>query len=155
MAATIADAAAYILSKAAPMTSMKLQKLCFYAYGYHLAWEERPLFPEHFEAWANGPVAPVLYRLHRGKYRLAAGDIEGDPEALDDGERESIDLVLAGLDGFTAHQLSTMTHQELPWLRARERDNVTDLQRSSEALLDADIAEFFTAVTARDSDLDG
>ncbi|WP_433359512.1 Panacea domain-containing protein [Streptosporangium sp. CA-115845] len=35
---------------------MKLQKLCYYFYGYHLAWEERQLFPERFEAWANGPV---------------------------------------------------------------------------------------------------
>ncbi len=39
------------------MSAMKLQKLCYYAYGYHLAWEERRLFPERFEAWANGPCA--------------------------------------------------------------------------------------------------
>jgi uncharacterized phage-associated protein len=153
--ASIADVAAYILSQAAPMTSMKLQKLCFYSYGYHLAWEERPLFPEHFEAWANGPVAPVLYRMHRGRYQLGEGEIDGKPDALDAGERESIDLVLSGLGKFTAHQLSTMTHQEPPWMRARERARVADLDRSDEHLTDSDIAEFFTTLTARDSDLDG
>lgn len=153
--ASIADVASYILHRAAPMTSMKLQKLCFYAYGYHLAWEERSLFPEHFEAWANGPVSPVLYKLHRGRYRLGEGEIAGDPQALDDGERESVNLVLDGLGKFTAHQLSTMTHSEPPWLKARERAGAADLERSNELLTDADIAEFFTAVTARDSDLDG
>ena len=60
--AHINDVAAYILDRRGPMTVMKLQKLCYYAYGYHLAWEGRRLFPERFEAWANGPVAPALYR---------------------------------------------------------------------------------------------
>ena len=153
--ATIADVAAYILHEAAPMTSMKLQKLCFYSFGYHLAWEERELFPEHFEAWANGPVSPDLYRMHRGQYRLDRGDIPGDLDALDEGERESVNLVLSALGEFTAHQLSTMTHQEPPWMRARERASVADLERSTEVLLNADIEEFFTTLTARDSDLDG
>jgi uncharacterized phage-associated protein len=76
------------------MTAMKLQKLCYYAYGYHLAWEGRELFPEHFEAWANGPVSPSLYKEHRGKLTVELGDIAGDAGSLDAGERESVDLVL-------------------------------------------------------------
>ncbi|MBQ1164348.1 DUF4065 domain-containing protein, partial [Streptomyces sp. A73] len=40
------------------------------AYGYHLAWEGRPLFREPFEAWANGPVVYDLYDQHRGRYNL-------------------------------------------------------------------------------------
>jgi len=44
--------------------------------------EERPLFPEHFEAWANGPVCPDLYRLHRGRFRIAPTDITGSPERI-------------------------------------------------------------------------
>ncbi|MBQ1164076.1 DUF4065 domain-containing protein, partial [Streptomyces sp. A73] len=45
----------------------KLQKLCYFAYGYHLAWEGRPLFREPFEAWANGPVVYDLYDQHLGR----------------------------------------------------------------------------------------
>ncbi|MGH3190999.1 MAG: Panacea domain-containing protein [Streptosporangiaceae bacterium] len=71
-----------------------MQKLCYFAYGYHLAWEERPLFPERFQAWANGPVCYELYKLHRGSFRLNPGDIPGDPGQLDVGELESVDLVL-------------------------------------------------------------
>src|SRR5580700_9423909 len=86
--AHVQDVAAYILRRQGAMTAMKLQKLCFFAYGYHLAWEERALFPERFEAWANGPVSPRLYALHRGCFGLNPGDIKGDPGKLDSGERE-------------------------------------------------------------------
>lgn len=150
--ASIRDVAAYILDKHGPMTAMKLQKLCYYAYGYHLAWEERPLFDEPFEAWANGPVSPDLYRAHRGRFRLGPGDLGGDPTRLDDGERESINLVLEGLGGQTAHQLATMTHHETPWVEARKRDDVGPLDRSRERLHDDEIAEYFEALTSSDAD---
>ena len=150
--ASINDVAAYILDKRGPMSAMKMQKLCYYAYGYHLAWEERPLFPEWFEAWANGPVSPPLYRCHRGRFQLEAGDIPGDPSNLDAGERESVDLVLEALDKYSAHQLSTMTHNEAPWVNARERAGAALLERSDEELLDTEIFEFFDALTAANAD---
>ena len=149
--ATINDAARYILDKLGDMSAMKLQKLCYYSYGYHLAWEERSLFEERFEAWANGPVSPQLYARHRGQFIVAPDDINGNPKELDAGERESIGLVLAALGDFSAHQLSAMTHRESPWLRARERDNAQGLERSCEPLLDADIHLYFDGVTANDS----
>ena len=150
--ATVQDVAAYILQQRGPMTAMKLQKLCYYAYGYHLAWEERPLFPERFQAWANDPVSPDLYRCHRGRFRLNDGDIPGAPDVLDDGERESIDLVLRGLGDYTAHQLSTMTHSEPPWVQARARAGAQPLQRSTEELRDDEILEFFDALTVAGDD---
>ncbi|WP_026454110.1 Panacea domain-containing protein [Saccharomonospora iraqiensis] len=148
--ATVLDVASYILAKHGPMTAMKLQKLCYYSYGYHLVWEERPLFPERFEAWANGPVCPQLYQQHRGLFQLPPDALGGNPGRLDDGERESLDLVLDGLSHMTAHQLSEMTHRELPWQRARARSGADDLDRSNEPLTDADIAEFFEALVTAD-----
>ncbi|NEA24568.1 type II toxin-antitoxin system antitoxin SocA domain-containing protein [Actinomadura bangladeshensis] len=149
--ATIMDVAAYILGKRGPMTAMKLQKLCYFAYAYHLAWEDRRLFPQRFEAWANGPVSPALYACHRGRFQLAEGDIDGDPTALNATERESVDLVLEGLGELTAHQLSAQTHAEGPWVSARERARVAPMQRSTEELTDVEIMEFFQAVTAADA----
>jgi hypothetical protein len=52
-----------------------------------------------------------MYAMHRGMFQLRPGDINGDPGCLDEGERESIDLVLGAYGGFTAHQLSAMTPQ--------------------------------------------
>jgi uncharacterized phage-associated protein len=146
--AHVQDVATYVLEHLGGMTAMKLQKLCYYSYGYHLAWEERPLFPEHFEAWANGPVCPDLYRIHRRQVALAPGDVAGTPALLDAGESESVDLVLDAYGDLTAHQLSAMTHREAPWVRARKRAGVVELDRSAEHLLDEDIFEFFDALTA-------
>lgn len=153
--ATIKDVAAYILQRHGRMTSMKLQKLCFFSYGYHWAWEERALFPEKFEAWANGPVSPVLYACHRGRLHLDPGQIPGNPAALDEGEAESVDLVLEGLGKYTAHQLSAMTHRDGPWVTARVRARVGPMERSTEQLDDEEISEFFEALSAADSVADG
>ncbi|MFE4671075.1 Panacea domain-containing protein [Streptomyces sp. NPDC056723] len=148
--ASVQDVAAYILAKDAPMSAMKLQKLCYFAYGYHLAWEDRQLFPERFEAWANGPVVYELYAEHRGKFRLDRGDIAGDPVALDDDERESVNVVLENFRAYSAQELSAMSHQRGPWLDARSRAGVTDLQRSNEELRDEEIADFFGALVGRE-----
>jgi uncharacterized phage-associated protein len=153
--AHVQDVAAYILDRLGPMSAMKLQKLCYFCYGYHLVWEERPLFPERFEAWANGPVSPPLYQMHRGRFELAPGDIPGKAANLDRGERESIDLVLEAYGKFTAHQLSAMTHSEGPWVQARKRDLAGLLDRSSEVLRDEDIAAYFEALTSADADGQG
>lgn len=149
--AHVHDVAAYILDRLGGMSAMKLQKLCYFSYGYHLAWEERQLFPERFEAWANGPVCPPLYALHRGCFGLNPGEIRGDASSLDDGERESIDLVLGPYGKFTAHQLSAMTHSEGPWVLARQRAGAAPLERSSEELDDEEIFEFFDALTSADA----
>lgn len=153
--AHVQDVAAYILDevgKPGGMSAMKLQKLCYYAYGYHLAWEERPLFPERFEAWANGPVCPPLYALHRGKFQLLPGDIPGDPATLDVGERESVDLVLSAYGSLTAHQLSAMTHRQGPWVTARRRAGAQPMERCSERIDDDEIFEFFDALASADAD---
>ena len=150
--AHVQDVASYILDRLGGMSAMKLQKLCYFSYGYHLAWEERPLFPERFEAWANGPVCPPLYALHRGRFGLNVGDIDGDPSSLDPGERESVDLVLSTYGEFTAHQLSAMTHSAGPWVTARRRAGAGLLDRSTEELTDEDIAEFFETLTSADAD---
>ncbi len=153
--AHVQDVAASILRTLDPMTAMKLQKLCYYAYGYHLAWEDRQLFPERFEAWANGPVCRELYDRHRGRFQLTRGDIRalrGDPDALDHGEAESLDLVLSSYGELTAHQLSLLTHREEPWLAARRRAGLAPMDRGSEELSDIDIYEHFDALTAAAAD---
>lgn len=74
MAAAI-DVAEYILSQHGEMSAMKLHRLVYYSQGWHLAWEGHPLFEDEIQAWANGPVIPALYELHRGSFTLKAGDL--------------------------------------------------------------------------------
>jgi len=81
--AGVLDVATYILGKHGPMTHMKLQRLVYYSQAWHLAWDGVPLFPERIEAWANGPVVPVLYEALKGEFLVDAqmlADRLTDPE---------------------------------------------------------------------------
>jgi uncharacterized phage-associated protein len=117
--ARVADVAAYILEQAGPMTAMKLQKLVYYSQAWSLVWDEAALFDARVEAWANGPVVPQLYDMHRGRFMLNPGEITGTPGDLLQRERETVDGVLAVFGGKTAQELSDLTHQEAPWRDAR------------------------------------
>jgi uncharacterized phage-associated protein len=116
----VVDVAKYIAERAGPLSAMKLQKLMYYVQAWSLVWEESPLFDEDFQAWANGPVLPILYARHRGMFSVDASLFpEGNIEALSDAERENVNKVLGFYADKTAQWLSNLTHQETPWLDAR------------------------------------
>lgn len=118
--ASIFDVARYILQKCGKMSTWKLQKLCYYAQAWQLAWTEQPIFDEDFEAWANGPVCPELFHAHRGKFVISESDFQrGNPDNLTEDEKETIDIVLGGYGDKEPYDLRTLTHMEAPWKDAR------------------------------------
>lgn len=124
------DVAAYILFKLGPMTAMKLQKLVYYCQAWSLVWDEKPLFKEDIEAWANGPVVRDLFNYHRGQYTISAILI-GNPDLLNDQQKETIEAVLDYYGNKSSQWLSDLTHMEDPWRLTRmgtpalERGNKT------------------------------
>lgn len=112
------DVAAYIMSKCKPMTAMKLQKLVYYSQAWSLVWDEKPLFTEEIEAWANGPIVPDLYQLHKGMFELSSWSY-GSVDKLGKKEIETIDAVLKFYGDKTGQYLSELTHNESPWKLAR------------------------------------
>lgn len=144
--ARVTDVARYILAKKGPMTAMKLQKLVYYSKAWHLVWADNALFPERIEAWANGPVTPDLYRLHRKKFHVSADDFaQGDASALTDSERASVDAVLNFYEAMSAHQLSELTHRESPWREAR--GDAGPGERCTNAITDAAMFEYYDGLT--------
>lgn len=117
--ATVFDTARYILEKLGPMSTMKLQKLCYYSQAWSLVWDDAELFPEEFEAWANGPVCKELYDATRGMFTVTAKDEPGDSNNLSENQKDSINLVLDYYAQHNAQWLSQLTHMEDPWLQAR------------------------------------
>jgi uncharacterized phage-associated protein len=111
-------------------------------------WEERRLFPEVIEAWANGPVVRELYNRHRGTLRVENSAIFGDPELLELNERETVDAVLAAYGDKAAHWLSELTHQEDPWRLARERGGLRDRERGNAEIELGDMFEYYDGLTS-------
>ena len=68
----IVDVAAYILGEiGGEISTMKLQKLCYYSQAWTLVWSGKELFNEDFEAWVNGPVCKELFKKHQGVFSLS------------------------------------------------------------------------------------
>lgn len=103
-----------------PITPLHVQKLLYYAQGWHFAFFGRALFSDDFEAWPYGPVVPDVY--HR--YKAAKGDplrgTDGDMgSALSPSQQRFVERVWRTYRHLSAGQLSDMTHQEPPWREAR------------------------------------
>jgi uncharacterized phage-associated protein len=119
------DAANYFLKRQDPdagdlMSNLKLQKLVYYAQGFHLAMLDAPLFNERIEAWEHGPVCVDLY--HRYK-TYASGPIpipyEADAyDVFNDKSREVLDMVHTYYGQFSAWKLRNLTHTDAPWVTA-------------------------------------
>ena len=136
---TVHDVAAYILNRNGQMTAMKLQKLVYYCQAWSLVWDEKPLFPEKIEAWANGPVVPELYYRHRDMFNVSSWS--GDPDVLAPEEVETVNSVLDFYGKQSSQWLSDLTHQEDPWRDARK--GLLPGQRGSKEITLAAMAEYY------------
>lgn len=140
---TVHDVAAYILEKMGEMTAMKLQKLVYYSQAWSLVWDEKPLFRERIEAWANGPVAPVLYQEHKGNFKVRKWS-HGNAEVLSQEARDTIDGVLAFYGKKSSQWLSDLTHSEKPWQDARGR--LAPGERGTQVISHSSMAEYYSSL---------
>ena len=128
--ANVFDVAQYILKKQGPMSAMKLQKLVYYAQAWHTGWADKKLSTNKIEAWKDGPVCPSLWREHANQFRVQRLP-QGDPKALNDRAKRTIDQVLEFYGDHSAQWLSDLTHAEDPWLDAR-RDTFPGARSNAE-----------------------
>ena len=119
---SVFDVAQYVLLRLVePCTTMKLHKLLYYCQAWYLVWEDKPLFKENIEAWANGPVIRELFNFHQGMYWATSDQLTlGNPSRLNDVQREDINNVLAFYGNKTSQWLIDQTHIEAPWQNARK-----------------------------------
>lgn len=118
------DVAEYLLSLVNEddgdlMSHLRLQKLLYYAQGFHLAIFDQPVFSEPIEAWTHGPVVPAVYHEYK---KYGSGQIP-PPDGIDfsnysDETRELLDEVYDVYGQFSASRLRNLTHQEPPWQNA-------------------------------------
>lgn len=117
------DVARYFLELAAEegttIDQIKLHNLIYFAHGWHLALEDRPLIDEQVLAWKYGPMIPSIFRKYRGfgvdpivpSWRGTERALEFPPETL-----EILEQVWEVYGVLTGTQLSKMTREEgSPW----------------------------------------
>lgn len=127
MMASIDDVAAHVVSHFdGPISTMKLQKLCYMSQGWSLALLGHELFSEEFEAWKNGPVSRRLFAQHRREFSVDSWP-SGKAERLESRERALVDAVLENYGGLSGLQLGELTHRAgTPWTMTREQHGVAE-----------------------------
>jgi uncharacterized phage-associated protein len=111
--AKLNDVADYICIEAiragAPISVLKLHKLLYYVQAWHLAFFEKPMMPEQFQ------YSPII-----------KGDLQQGALIISAEAKRHIDSVLEVYMQYSATQLEELTHQEDPWIKAREGYGPTD-----------------------------
>ncbi len=146
--ATAMDVARFLIRLAVtgdepdPLTHLRLQKLLYYVQAWHLAAFGKPMFRERIEAWANGPVVAEVwphFKAHGFTSILPeetelSSDLNRDQQAF-------IKSIWDKYNLYSAIQLSRMTHNESPWLSAR--NGLPDGVRSSQEITHESMRAFF------------
>jgi len=120
-------------------SSMKLQKLCYYAQGYALA-EGNELFPDDFQAWQHGPVVYDLYTKYR-HYQWR--QIDADVDKPDNANYEFLRDIVSAYGRYDGAALSTMTHRDKPWIEAR--GDIDESAGSNALITKGSLKEFFSS----------
>lgn len=140
---TVFDVAAYILEKCGEMTTMKLQKLAFYSQAWSLVWDEKPLFKEKIEAWANGPVIRELFAFHRGYYTLLNVTV-GNSSVLSSEQKQTVDAILDYYANKSSQWLIELAHLEEPWKKART--GLLPTERGDSEITNESLAEYYSSL---------
>ena len=145
--ASVFDVAVYLLKQLGPMSTMRLQKLCYYAQAWSLVWEEEPIFGEEIQAWVNGPVCPDLFAAHKGMFKVDANFFpQGNPDVFTPDQKETLDVIIRDYGDKPARWLIDLTHEEAPWKDARQGLGPND--PSSRVISHAAMAEYYSALAA-------
>ena len=130
-----------VTESAVDMTPMMVQKIVYFAHGWHWAIADKPLINEQIEAWDYGPVIRSLYNrlreygnqiipsrigIHDVDFTIKPWKISYSEPSIDSEATDSPDSVAYSktiinatwneYKRFTAIQLSNMTHlPDTPW----------------------------------------
>lgn len=107
------------------MSTIKLQKLCFYSFGWYAHLTGESLFQEEFYAMEYGPVVGELLSAHATRKTVSRDELmpqlavrEGFQEELGAYIEQVLDAVWGYYGQFGPWQLVDMTHSETVWSSA-------------------------------------
>lgn len=126
------------------MPHRRLQKMCYFAYAWHLVFFGKKLFPQSFEAWEQGPVCPELYKAYQQYGEKMIPKINKSLEAVicENEMREFLWAVYEAHGNLTMEQLEILACSEDPWLYVRQKQQ--EDPDSSRCMDDQAIIEWYT-----------
>jgi len=106
------------------LTVLKLQRLLYFAQGWHLAFYGDPFFDGRFQAWAQGPINRKIYDRFAGRpldSELTAADVSKDFDVTSVSQQESnhIHSVLEAYERGEDSSFNEIISRDAPWLEAR------------------------------------
>ncbi|OIQ11567.1 type II toxin-antitoxin system antitoxin SocA domain-containing protein [Neomoorella thermoacetica] len=121
---SVEDVADFFLSKVdneagSAITPLKLQKLLYYAQGWHLGFFDAPLFTSDLQAWVHGPVCPEIYYKYQDYGWRNIEKVRANDAVFDASQLELLNIVNEVYGIFDAKVLERMTHKDEPWREAR------------------------------------
>ena len=131
---SIFDVAKYVVEKYDKISIYKLQKLCYYAFAWHLVWTGEYLFDEDFYAWNNGVICnelqafyEKLQELDNRFFYILKEDFVDLQCNLSNDEKDSINKVVDIYGDLNADSIRQNVLSEEPWKNAYEKyDNNTN-----------------------------
>ena len=120
------------------ITTLKLQKLPYYAQALSLTKRGTSLFSDKIKAWSDGPVVPVIWHKYQQKRTVPSNDHKADL-AVDD--RVFLRQIWKLYGKYSGDELSRMTHEEAPWKNARGK--LSPSAQSDAEITLASMREFF------------
>jgi uncharacterized phage-associated protein len=114
----------------APVDSMSLEKMLYYAQAFYLVMHDKPLFPDEIRAWQWGPVVKAVWQRYQEHGNKLINSPKAKPPTLNSELEEYLVEVVYAFGQYTATRLSEATHHEDPWTDARhgyERQDSSDV----------------------------
>lgn len=108
------------------LSNLKLQKLLYYIEAWHLGILGTRFYNPQvsFRAWVHGPVNKQIYeRFVDSKYlysQITLNDRQIENPQLEGEDKEFVDYILDNYGQFSGVELEAMTHNEAPWMEARQ-----------------------------------
>lgn len=107
------------------MESVKLQKLCFYAFGWYAHLTNEALFDEAFYAMAKGPVVGELLSAHAQSTHVDLTMLQRQQVEREEGRSDTdpyltavLDAVWGAYGSMSSWDLVDLTHTEEVWTQA-------------------------------------
>jgi uncharacterized phage-associated protein len=108
------------------ISNLKMQKLLYYAQGFHLVFYNEPLFPEKIMAWQYGPVVEEIYNEYQ-EYRDGAIPTPRriNAKVFDNEKIDFLKEIYQVYGQFSALRLMQLTHSESPWSTTKIGEEIT------------------------------